>query len=54
MACKKNEKIIIKRVVEIPARGAWLYENRVALEKVKKGLSQRGTINRESFSKYAK
>ena len=53
-AYKENEKIILEPMVEIPAREAWLYENRASLEKVKKGLSQKGTIKRGSFAKYAK
>ena len=51
---KENDRIILEPMVEIPAREVWLYENKVALEKVKKGLSQKGTIKRGSFSKYAK
>jgi hypothetical protein len=53
-AYKENDRIILEPMVEIPAREVWLYENKVALKKVKKGLSQRGTIKRGSFSKYAK
>jgi len=40
--------------VEIPAREVWLFENKPGLEKVRKGLSQKGTIKRGSFAKYAK
>jgi hypothetical protein len=53
-AYKEDERIILEPMVEIPAREAWLYENRPSLEKVKKGLSQKGTIKRGSFAKYAK
>jgi hypothetical protein len=53
-AYKENDRIILEPMVEIPAREAWLYENKAALEKVKKGLSQRGTIKRGSFAKYTK
>jgi len=53
-AYKENDRIILEPMVEIPAREVWLYENKVALKKVKKGLSQRGTIKRGSLSKYAK
>ena len=53
-AYKEDERIILEPMVEIPAREVWLYENRAALEKVKKGLSQKGTIKRGSFAKYAK
>ncbi len=47
----KNNKIILEPMVEIPAQEAWLFENETALNKVKRGLSQRGTIKRKSFSK---
>jgi hypothetical protein len=53
-AYKENERIVLEPMVEIPAREAWLYENRASLEKVKKGLSQKGSIKRGSFAKYAK
>jgi len=53
-AYKENERIILEPMVEIPAREAWLNENRASLEKVKKGLSQKGSIKRGSFAKYAK
>ena len=54
MAYKEDDKIILEPMVEIPAREIWLYENKAALEKVKRGLSQKGTIKRGSFAKYAK
>ena len=53
-AYKENDRIILEPMVEIPAREVWLYENKTALEKVKKGLSQKGTIKQGSFSKYSK
>jgi hypothetical protein len=53
-AYKEDDRIILEPMVEIPAREVWLYENKVASEKVKKGLSQKGTIKRGSFAKYAK
>jgi len=53
-AYKENDRIILEPMVEIPAREVWLYQNKVALEKVKKGLSQKGTVKRGAFSKYAK
>jgi hypothetical protein len=53
-AYRENDRIILEPMVEIPAREVWLYENKTALEKVKKGLSQKGTIKRGSFAKYAK
>jgi hypothetical protein len=53
-AYKEDDRIILEPMVEIPAREVWLYENKAALEKVKKGLSQKETIKRGSFAKYSK
>jgi len=53
-AYKENDRIILEPMVEIPAREVWLYENKIALGKVKKGLSQKGTVKRGSFAKYSK
>jgi hypothetical protein len=53
-AYKEDDRIILEPMVEIPAREVWLFENKAALGKVKKGLSQKGTIKRGSFAKYAK
>ena len=53
-AYRENDKIILEPMVEIPAREVWLYENKAAFKKVKKGLSQKGTIKRGSFAKFAK
>jgi hypothetical protein len=53
-AYKEHQRIISEPMVEILAREVWLYENKTALEKVKKGLSQRGTVKRGSFGKYSK
>jgi microcompartment protein CcmK/EutM len=50
----QDDKIILEPMVEIPAREAWLYQNEIALNKVKTGLSEKGIINRGSFAKYAK
>ena len=50
----EEDKIILEPMVEIPARETWLYQNESALKKVQSGLSQKGTINRGSFAKYAK
>ena len=50
----EEDKIILEPMVEIPAREAWLYQNESALRKVQTGLSQKGTIKRGSFAKYAK
>ena len=40
--------------MEISDREAWFFENKVALKKVKKSLSQKGRIKRGSFGRYAK
>lgn len=53
-AYREEERIILEPMVEIPARELWLYENKEALRKVKTGLSQKGTIRRGPFAKYAK
>jgi len=53
-AYRENDRIILEPMVEIPAREIWLFENKAALEKVKKGLTQKGKIKRGSFTKYAK
>jgi hypothetical protein len=53
-AYKEDDKIILEPMVEIPAREVWLFENKPALEKVKRGLLQKGTIKRGSFVKYTK
>jgi hypothetical protein len=50
----EEDKIILEPMVEIAAREAWLYQNKSALKKVQTGLSQKGTIKRGSFAKYAK
>lgn len=51
---RKDDKIILEPMVEIPAAEAWLYKNKDALKRVKTGLSQRGSIKRSPFSKHAK
>jgi len=48
-----GEKIVLEPMVEVPAREAWLYQNEKALNKVKTGLSEEGTIKRGSFAEYA-
>jgi hypothetical protein len=51
-AYTRDDKIILEPLVEIPAKEVWLYKNKRALNKVQKGLSQPGTVKRDSFSKY--
>jgi hypothetical protein len=53
-AYKEDDKIILEPMAEIPAREVWFFKNRAALDKVKTGLSQKGTIKRGSFARYAK
>ena len=49
----ENGDILLKPMASIPARELWLYENKEALESVKRGLSQEATIDRGSFAQYA-
>ena len=53
-ASRENDRIILEPMVEIPAREAWLYANKDALERVRRGLSQKGKVKRGSFAKFAK
>ncbi len=48
----EGDKIILEPFVEIPAREVWLYQNRAALQKVKNGLSEKGSIDRGSFAEH--
>jgi hypothetical protein len=41
-------------MMEVPVEEAWLFENKDALKKVLKGLSQVGSVKRRSFAKYVK
>lgn len=52
---EKDGRLILEPFKEIPAREAWLYENKVALGKVRKGLSdaKAGKLSkRGDFSKF--
>ncbi len=49
-----GHKIVLEPMVEVPIEDAWLFENRDTLKKVLTGLSQKGTIKRGSFAKFAK
>ena len=55
-AYTEKGKIILEPLMEVPADEAWLFapENKEILERVKKGLKQKGVIDRGSFSKYLK
>lgn len=53
---KESDRIILEPNVEIPAREKWLWENKAALAKVKKGLEDSAagrTKSRGSFAKFA-
>jgi hypothetical protein len=41
-------------MMEVPVDEAWLFKNSDSLKKVLTGLSQKGSIKRGSFAKYAK
>jgi hypothetical protein len=47
-------KIVLEPMVEVTIEDLWLFENRDSLKKVLTGLSQKGSIKRGSFTKYAK
>ncbi len=45
----KHSDILLK---PIPAQEQWLYKNKEALASVKRGLEQKGTIDKGSFAQY--
>jgi hypothetical protein len=52
---KDHDRIILEPNVEIPAKEKWLWENKTALQQVKKGLRDSAasrTKSRGSFSKF--
>jgi hypothetical protein len=53
-AYTEGHRIVLEPMMEIPVDEAWLFENREALKKVLTGLSQKGSVKRGSFSRYAK
>jgi len=55
-AYTQKDKIILEPICEISQEEAWLFapENREILASVKRGLKQKATIKRGSFSKYLK
>lgn len=51
----QHDRIILEPNVEIPAKEKWLWENKTALQQVKKGLQDSAasrTKSRGSFSKF--
>ncbi len=50
----KGPRIVLEPMMEVPVGEAWLFENRDASKKVLTGLSQKGSVKRGSFAKYAK
>ena len=48
----ENGDIVLKPMSSIPARELWLYQNKEALDSVRRGLSQEGEIDRGSFARY--
>ena len=50
----KDHRIILEPLVEIPAREKWLFENKAALNQVKKGIhdAAKGKVKKHDFSKY--
>ena len=53
-AYTEGHRIILEPMMEVPVKEAWLFENRDSLKKVLTGLSQKGSVKRGSFAKYAK
>lgn len=38
--------------IPIPEEETWVFKNKHALESIKRGLSQKGTVDRGSFAQY--
>jgi len=52
---KDKGKIILEPYAEIPLHEKWLFDNKVALQKVKQGLKEAGlgeVTERDGFSQY--
>ena len=47
-------RIVLEPMMEVPVEESWLFENRDTFKKVLTGLSQKGSVKRGSFAKYAK
>lgn len=52
----KSHRIILEPLVEIPAREKWLFENKFALNQVKKGIQDAATgkVTKKDFSHFLK
>jgi hypothetical protein len=53
-AYTEGHRIVLEPMMEVPVEEAWLFKNRDSLKKVLTGLSQKGSVKRGSFAKYAK
>ena len=51
---KSNGDIVLKPMTTIPTSELWLYKNKKALKSVQKGLTEKGSVSRGSFSKHIK
>ncbi len=52
---KKNHRIILEPLIEIPMHEKWLFDNHAALNKVEKGLKDSAAkrlVDKGSFSKH--
>jgi hypothetical protein len=49
----KNQRIILEPFVEIPIQEKWLFDNQLALEKVKKGIEDSGHGRVKSRGKFS-
>jgi len=47
-------RIVLEPMMEVPIEEAWLFKNKNSLKKVLTGLSQKGSVKRGSFAKFAK
>jgi hypothetical protein len=50
----EGTRIVLEPMVEVPIEEAWLFKNKDSLKKVLTGLSQQGSVRRESFAKHTK
>jgi len=51
---KTSQRIVLEPFVEIPAREAWLFENKEALASVKRGLKQSAAGETRSLGSFSK